>query len=123
MTRLIKSLLSAFILLAFSGLDGEAATITAADCTQAAVQAAINAAVASDVVLIPNGTCAWSGGVAISGITLMGATQGGVTINGGSISITKHATRVTRFSNFVFRSGGPYFSVTGSITARAYVID
>jgi len=44
-----------------------AATITATNCSAAAVQAAINAAGDGDTVVIPSGTCAWTSGVTISG--------------------------------------------------------
>jgi len=55
-----------------------AATITAANCSSAAVQAAIDAAVDGDTVVIPNGTCAWTSGVTISGkgIKLRGGGSG-----------------------------------------------
>ena len=41
----------------------EAATINAASCSLTAVQAAVNAAVDGDKVVIPNGSCAWAGGI------------------------------------------------------------
>lgn len=40
-----------------------AATISANSCSQSDVQAAVNTAVDGDKVTIPNGTCAWSGGI------------------------------------------------------------
>src|SRR5688572_15333351 len=43
------------------------ATITAANCSSSAVQTAINTASGGDVVVVPNGSCAWSAGVSISG--------------------------------------------------------
>ena len=41
----------------------EAATINAASCSLTHVQAAVNASVDGDKVVIPNGSCAWAGGI------------------------------------------------------------
>jgi hypothetical protein len=41
----------------------DAATITAASCSQVDVQAAINSANNGDTVMIPNGSCTWTGGI------------------------------------------------------------
>lgn len=45
------------------GNYSQAATINAASCSLAHVQAAVNAAVDGDRVVIPNGSCAWAGGI------------------------------------------------------------
>ena len=51
---------------------------TAASCSQADVQAAVNAAGAGDIVRLPAGTATWSSGLSISkGIRLQGAGAGG----------------------------------------------
>ncbi len=64
-----------------------AATINAASCSQAAVQAAVNMANAGDTVTIPVGTCTWVASVSvIKGITIQGAGQGATVINGGGSS-------------------------------------
>jgi hypothetical protein len=75
-----------------------AATINATNCSSAAVQAAINAAVDGDTVVIPSGTCTWTSGVTISGkgIKLQGSGSGriigrstsSVTIGAGSKTFT-----------------------------------
>ncbi len=66
----------------------QANTVTAASCSQAAVQAAIDGAVSGAVVVVPNGSCSWTGTVTISGkaIKLQGASQGGVLITHNSPS-------------------------------------
>jgi hypothetical protein len=55
-----------------------AATINAASCSSADVQAAINSAVDGDTVVIPDGTCSWTSGIRIygKGIKLMGGGSG-----------------------------------------------
>jgi len=53
-------------------------THTAASCSQADVQAAVNAASPGDIVRVPAGTATWSSGLSISkGIRLEGAGAGG----------------------------------------------
>jgi len=65
--------LAVFTLLTTSG-RGEAATIAAASCSPAAVQAAVNSAVDGDTIQVPAGTCSWTTQVTVSkGITLQGA--------------------------------------------------
>lgn len=51
------------------------ATVAAADCSQAAVQAAITGAVDGDTVVIPAGTCTWTTNLQITGkfLTVQGA--------------------------------------------------
>ena len=78
MTRIMKSVLFGLLLGAFFGATAHAATRTAASCTTADVQAAINSAVGGDTVIIPAGSCAWTSGVTISGkgITVTGQGSG-----------------------------------------------
>jgi hypothetical protein len=54
-------------------------THPAADCSQSAVQSAINAAIDGDTVTVPAGTATWSSAVSITNktITLQGAGSGG----------------------------------------------
>ncbi len=76
-------LLTALAMVSFAGVTAaDAATFTAANCSSAAVQAAINSAADGDTVIIPNGSCTWTSGVSIQGkgVILRGQTAGGVTI-------------------------------------------
>ncbi len=55
----------------------DAATIAAATCSSADVQAAINAAGAGDTVVIPAGSCTWTSGITIAkGIKVQGGGSG-----------------------------------------------
>jgi hypothetical protein len=55
----------------------EAATVSAASCTTAAVQSAYNATVTGDTLAIPAGSCTWSSGITVTkNITIQGAGQG-----------------------------------------------
>jgi hypothetical protein len=61
-----------------SALRADASTISAASCSNASVQNAINVAVTGDTVLVPAGNCTWSSTVSWRGrgITLQGAGIG-----------------------------------------------
>jgi hypothetical protein len=78
MHTLFKGLTCCAALVAAHSLVVQAATRTAADCSAAAVQAAINASVNGDTVLVPAGNCTWSTAVTIENkaITLKGAGSG-----------------------------------------------
>jgi chitodextrinase len=85
-----------------------AATVPAASCSQSAVQLAIQAASANDIVTVPAGSCSWSGLTLNKAIHLEG-TGVGLTniILTGSNTITKQSTGVVRISRFTFtKSGG-----------------
>ncbi|MEK7635593.1 MAG: hypothetical protein AAB405_00715 [Patescibacteria group bacterium] len=80
----------------FSHLFGEqkiiktvsAATVQATDCSQSAVQSAINSASVGDTVLVPAGSCAWGSGITIiKGINLIGAGIGttNITVDHGGV--------------------------------------
>ena len=79
-----------FLLIFFFGLFGLAksswtATIQAASCSQADVQAAITATSAGGTVTVPAGTCTWNTAITIDkGLSLIGAGSGagGTTIKG-----------------------------------------
>ena len=59
-------------------VGSEAATIPAASCSQADVQAAINTASAGDTLQVPAGTATWTSGLTLSkGIHLRGSGGGG----------------------------------------------
>ena len=102
-----------------------AATITASNCTQAAVQSAVTAAAEGDTVVVPAGSCTWTGGIGVAkGIKLTGASKGGVTIthsagNSTLISVATSATSSTEISNLTFNAGtvsgsAEYLSVGGT---------
>lgn len=103
----------------------EAATINAASCSQANVASAIASASPGDTVQVPAGTCSWSGGLSISGIRLIGAGKSatGTVITAGTVTMTKHATQPTRLSGFRFTGTDIHAIVSGSTSARAYIID
>jgi len=128
MTLLMKWFASAVLLLSalFGAMTASAATRTAASCSTGDVQTAVSGASPGDTVKVPAGTCSWSGNIAISGITLMGAGKDastGTTITSGGVTMTKHASQITRLSGFRFTAGGNHGSVVGSASARAFVID
>lgn len=97
--------------------------ITAADCSVAAVQTAINNAVNGDRVIIPNGICDWAAGITTTKqITIMGQSVGGVTINHTAgaatlLTMTIGAAFRTEIANLRFMPGtgsGRYFSINGT---------
>jgi len=61
----------------------DAATLSAASCSSADVQTAINNALNGDLVVIPGGTCIWTSGVTINGkrIKLQGGGSGRIIAN------------------------------------------
>lgn len=106
------------------GLAG-ASLIRAASCERTAVQTAISSASAGDTVVVPAGNCSWSGGIAISGIQLIGAgsSTAGTVITAGTVTLTKSALQTTRLSGFRFSGSDKHFEVNGSPTARAFILD
>jgi len=76
MIRIVKWLLFACLLSAFSGPIARANTLNAPDCSLTSVQSTINSASSGDTVIVPAGSCTWSSQVEISGkgLTLIGAT-------------------------------------------------
>ncbi len=106
----------------------DAATITAASCSQSDVQTAINSANSGDTVLVP-GPCSptWSSYVTVTtGITLSG--QGTTTLaNAPSIEVTTNATTPVRVTGFIFTGPGSDnngdVSFNGSSTAAPYRLD
>ena len=86
-----KWLLYAILLTALFGKDAKAATYTAASCSQAAVQAAVNLTSNGDTVLIPASSC--PGGVTwgtntTSDVALTNTNGNGFTLDGQGITIT-----------------------------------
>jgi len=80
--RLILALLAGFY-----SFDAHAASVSAASCSQADVQAAVNKAADGDIVTVPSGGCTWATPVSFcKAITLQGAVSGStvITSNVGS---------------------------------------
>jgi hypothetical protein len=114
------------VLLVFASVvPARAATVNATSCSQANVVSAIASASAGDTVQVPAGTCSWSGGLSINGIQLIGAgkSASGTVITAGMVTMTKHASQNTRLSGFRFTGTDIHATVTGSTSARAYIID
>src|SRR5262245_5114610 len=90
-----------------------AATITAASCSAADVQTAVNSAGDGDTVMVPPGSCTWSTRVSITNksISLIGAGIGSTSITGNdstarqrcALNLTmKPSGNITRVSVFEF---------------------
>lgn len=106
-----------------------AATITAASCSQANVQSAVNSATSGDTVTVPGGSCSWSSPVSIpntKGITLNG---GGNTTIYGEVDINANSATTTRVTGFTFGNGtfsnSTHFAVVtdGSSASAPFRID
>lgn len=87
------------------------ATITAASCASADVQAAVDLANDGDTVVIPVGSCSWTVGLSVNkGIHLKGAVAGEVVLihDAGTeylLEITEDDTHLTEISNLRFVDG------------------
>jgi hypothetical protein len=105
--------------------SAQAATITAASCSQSSVASALASASAGDTVRVPAGTCSWSGGISYSGIQLIGAgsSTSGTVITSGLVTMNKHASSHTRLSGFRFSGTDPHIVAGGSAGGKPYVID
>lgn len=90
MTRVVKSLLFASLLSAFSGTAAHAQTIHAATCNSSDVQAALNSvSVDGSTVIIPAGTCTWTTAVSYNQVfstTILGAGNQS-TVGGGDATV------------------------------------
>jgi hypothetical protein len=97
------------------------ATLTAASCSYSDVNAKVGAAVDGDIVVVPAGNCAWTGGLAISkAITLKGSGTTVITNNNTTshlITVTESLAGNIRIQGFDFRVGtgptttAPYFFI------------
>ena len=99
----------------------------AASVSEADVETAIAASDAGDCVVVPAGSASWAGGVAFTGITLIGPGKNAgspATVTAGVVTMTKHATEYTRLIGFRFTedSATEHVSVEGSVTNKAFVI-
>jgi hypothetical protein len=113
---------SASALLLFPGAAA-AATIETADCSQAAVQTAIDSAADGDTVVIVNGSCSWTGGISTDRqITLQGESVDGVTITHEAgaatlLDVTIGSAFRTTIANLSFMPGsgtGVYVELHGT---------
>jgi hypothetical protein len=92
---------------------GFAITINAQTCSQADVQAAVNAAASGGTVQVPSGTCTWSSDVTVTkAIHLQGAGIGSTVINGGVSynPTTTEASKVFEMNGFTFQGTGAHFT-------------
>jgi hypothetical protein len=105
-----------------SGREAQANTVNAASCNVSDVQTAVNSAANGDTVVIPNGSCTWTGGISTAKqITIQGATVGGVTITDAAgsanlLSFTIGSSFHTTIANLRFMPGsgtGNYVTVNG----------
>lgn len=100
-------------------------TIFAASCTQAIVAAAIASAQPGDTVAVPAGTCSWSGGITLSGITLQGPGKNAASptiITTGRVTVNKHASQLTKLIGFRFTGTDAHLTVGGSVSNQPYII-
>ena len=113
MNKITKILSFCLAVYGYGILGAHAATYNAANCGNSAIQSAINSAADGDTVLVPSGTCTWSGTVSIpasKGIALVGAGIDATVINGGNLILsTAVDKRPSRITGFTFN-----FSVEGS---------
>jgi hypothetical protein len=116
---------SAALACGVAGFAADAATLRAASCSRTDVASAVASASAGDTVVVPAGTCSWSGGISISGIQLVGAgkSASGTVITAGRVNMTKHNSSVTRLSGFRFAGTDQHIEAGGAPSARPYVID
>lgn len=105
------------VVLLLPGMIG-AATINASSCAQTAVQSALAAASVGDTVVVPGGSCSWSGLTINKAIHLSGAGIGvtNITIN-GSNTITKQSAGIIRISGFSFLKAG------GGTASKGFVVN
>lgn len=102
-----------------------AATLSAPTCSRADVLAKLASASPGDTLLVPAGSCNWSGGISISGVQLVGAgsSTSGTVITAGMVNLTKHSSQYTRLSGFRFTGADQHISAGGSGSAKPYIID
>ncbi len=100
-----RSFLVLMLLVSFYKLP--AAEIPAASCSQADVQAALNAATTGDTIRVPAGTGTWSGLAINKAVHLQGAGTGQTRITVSGNTVTKQVAGIIRVTDFTFtKSGG-----------------
>jgi hypothetical protein len=129
--------LIAIVLTLFSCVPAQAKTVSAKDCTLAAVQAAVNSARNGDTVLIPAGSAVWTSGLTINdkGINLIGAgvgqtviTNAWTTASSGTslISCQHNYPHFVHISNFtICDSSKPYadLNIGGTTQSSFFRVD
>lgn len=115
------------LLLLIASVNVRAAAITAASCSAADVQAALNKAAAGDTVHIPAGTCSWTSAVAWdapANVTLIGAGDLSV-IGGGDATVivdgyvsTRPLFTITVNPSGTFRMAGLTFRSSAQSPAK-----
>lgn len=115
----------------FASTEGSAATIPAATCSYADVNAAVSTALTGDTVTIPAGTCSWGGNqlVVSRAINIVGAGSGNSPSCNGSTSTCISGTgSLIAFSTsntpqrFAFRLSNVYLATTGA-SNYGHIID
>lgn len=111
----------------------QAGTITAASCSQAAVQTAVNSALDGNTVIVPTGSCTWGSPVLLSnskGVTLQCTTAGSCVITASSQallfdSLSGTNTRFYRITGFTLQNSSATFViwVSGNGTLSSIRID
>ena len=106
--KILSYILSICLIAICLSSSASANIIQAASCSLADVQAAVNAASDGDVVLIPNGSCAWTGGISTTKQIRIEAqnytpTPGGNTTR--NVIITNNSSSMPLFS---FTTGNSY---------------
>lgn len=111
--RTLVALLVAIAPAALPG-QGAAATITAASCSQANVQSAINSAASGDTVAIPAGSCTWSSAVSWTNksIAVVGAGKDVTIISCGACfnitsNLSSSAASQWRLSSMTLQGAAP----------------
>lgn len=100
-------------------------THNAASASRANVLTAIAAADAGDCVVVPPGTASWSGGVTISGISLVGPGKDSASptiITAGEVTVTKNSSAYTRLEGFRFTGTDAHLTVGGNASAMLFAI-
>ena len=113
-----------------AGIAGGGTTYFAASASRTDVNAAIALASPGDTVVVPaSAGVSWAGNITISGISLIGPGKNAgspCVVTSGKVNITKHSTHSTKLIGFRFTgtssSDSEHFEVTGSLTARPYVV-
>jgi hypothetical protein len=116
--------LSIFLLILSSSDFASAATINAASCNYADVQAAINSAIDGDTVSVPAGSCTWASTLTIPSslsvsIIGAGAHQTYIAISGAkTFNIRPNQGEFVRISNMELLCGVDILSGSGGVTTK-----
>jgi hypothetical protein len=97
-----------FCLLAWPTFS-QAATLTASSCATSAIQTTMNAAANGDTVIVPNGTCTWSGTLRFAnnkGVSLICQTAGSCIINVGTSGQVITFDTLSGTNNNLYRVSG-----------------